>query len=69
MPKEIMGNTVYTLKEAAQIFGVTIRTMHNYIKDKRITGQKIGGIWYFTEETLQAFIRGDHRQGDGANIR
>ena len=69
MPKEIMGTTVYTLKEAAEIFGVTIRTMHNYIKDKRITGQKIGGIWYFTEETLQAFVRGDQRQGDGANIR
>jgi excisionase family DNA binding protein len=69
MPKEIMGNTVYTLKEAAQIFGVTIRTMHNYIKDKRITGQKIGGIWYFTEETLQAFVRGPQSHDAGGNIR
>ena len=69
MPKEIMGTTVYTLQEAAQLFGVTERTMRNYLKDKRITGQKIGGIWYFTEETLQAFVRGNHRQGDGAYIR
>jgi excisionase family DNA binding protein len=69
MPKEIMGTTVYTLQEAARIFGVTERTMRNYLKDKRITGQKIGGIWYFTEENLQAFLRGENHPAEGANIR
>lgn len=59
MPKEIMGTTLYTLKEAAELFGITQRTMFIYLKDKRIVGQKIGGKWYFTEETLKKFIRGD----------
>lgn len=59
MPKEIMGTTVYTIKEAAQALEVTERTMQNYIKNKRLFGQKIGGKWYFTEEVLKMFIEGD----------
>lgn len=60
MPKEIMGQTVYTIDEAAAEFGVTVRTMHKYIKSGRVQGQKIGGAWHFTEDALKAFVRGDN---------
>ncbi len=59
MPKELLGTTVYTVKELAELFEVTIRTVQIYIKDGKLKGQKIGGKWYFTEETLQAFVRGE----------
>ena len=69
MPREIMGTTVYTLKEAAEIFGVTERTMFLYLRDKRLTGQKIGGKWYFTEVTLKLFVRGDIGAALPPNLR
>ena len=66
MPKEIMGNTVYTVEETARLFNVTRRTIQSYIKEKKLQGQKIGGMWYFTEETLQAFVRGEQPRGERA---
>lgn len=59
MPKELLGTTVYTVKELAELFEVTVRTIQIYIADGKLKGQKIGGKWYFTEETLQAFVRGE----------
>ncbi|OQA07848.1 MAG: Helix-turn-helix domain protein [Firmicutes bacterium ADurb.Bin373] len=66
MPKEIMGNKVFTVEETAKLFNVTRRTIQSYIKDGKIKGQKIGGMWYFTEETLQAFVRGEQPRGERA---
>lgn len=58
MPKEILGEKLYDLKEVAALLGVTPRTMQNYIGDKRIQGQKIARKWVFTEDNLKAFIGG-----------
>lgn len=58
MPKVILGETMYTLQEVAELLSVTTRTMLNYMKNKRIVGQKIGGRWYYTEENVKAFLQG-----------
>ena len=66
MPKEIMGNKVFTVEETAKLFNVTRRTIQSYIKDGKIKGQKIGGMWYFTEDNLQAFVRGEQPRAEKA---
>lgn len=42
----------YTLNELAMITGLTTRTLRNYLKMNILNGEKIDGIWTFTEEDL-----------------
>lgn len=58
MPKVILGETMYTMQEVAEMLNVTTRTMITYTQNKRILGQKIGGRWYFTEDNLKDFLNG-----------
>lgn len=58
MPKEILGEVMYNIEEAADIIGVTPRTILNYIKQGRILGQKLGRRWYFSEERMKNFLQG-----------
>jgi len=58
MPREILGETLYNIKEVAELLKVSTRTITNYIHRKLIQGQKIGQRWYFTEDNLKAFIQG-----------
>lgn len=57
MPKEILGEKLYTLKEVAAILSVTPRTVQTYLKDKRILAQRIGRKWLFTEDNVRAFVQ------------
>ena len=66
MPKEIMGNKVFTVEETAKLFNVTRCTIQSYIKDGKIKGQKIGGMWYFTEDNLQTFVQGEQPRAEKA---
>lgn len=50
---------LYTLKQLAVMLKVTERTMHTYIKDGRLKGQKIGGTWQITQTNLEKFLNGD----------
>lgn len=59
MPKEILGVQLYTKQEAAQMLGVTLRTITNYTKDGRLKGQIIGGQRVYTVEELQKFLKGE----------
>lgn len=58
MPKVILGQTMYTMQEVADMLGVTTRTMITYTQNKRIQGQKIGGRWYYTEDNIKVFLQG-----------
>ena len=46
----------YTLNELATITGLTTRTLRNYLKSSILSGEKIDGIWQFTEEELSDFL-------------
>jgi excisionase family DNA binding protein len=50
---------LYTLKDLAKMLKVTERTLHTYIKDGKLKGQKIAGKWQISERNLQAFLNGD----------
>ena len=41
MPKEVLGEKLYTVEEVAEMIGVTKRTMTTYIQQGRLQGQKL----------------------------
>ena len=53
------GIKIYSLKELSEKLNVTQRTLHNYIKDGRLKGQKIGGKWQISESNLKKFINAE----------
>ena len=55
---EIDGIKVYTLAEVAKKLQLTERTLHTYIKQKKIKAVKIGGRWHISEENLKNFLNG-----------
>jgi len=50
---------MYTLKDLALQLKVTERTMHTYIKNGKLKGQKIGGRWQISESNLHKFLNGE----------
>lgn len=47
----------YTINDVAMMSGLSTRTIRNYIKAGILDGEKQDGIWYFTEEDFEAFLR------------
>ena len=62
MPKELLGEKLYTIPEVAEMLGVTTRTITTYISKKKLHGQKIAKRWYFAETNLKVFIHGKKPQ-------
>lgn len=50
---------LYNVKQVALLFGITERTVMNYLKNGRLKGAKIGGKWRFTKEEIERFARGE----------
>lgn len=46
----------YTTDEVAEMLGVTVRSVYNYIEDGRLKAYKIGWTWRFKEEDIEAFV-------------
>lgn len=46
----------YTLGHLSQITGLTDRTLRTYLKSGILEGEKISGVWHFTESQLDAFL-------------
>ena len=59
MPVEIMGFTLYSIKELSEILDVTVVTLRKYFRSGKMKAQKIGGKWYVTEENVKKFLGGD----------
>ena len=49
--------TGYSLKEAADVLGVTYRTAIGYVEQGRLKANKVGGKWNIDKADLEAFIR------------
>lgn len=56
MPKKVGDITVYNLKELSEKLSVTKLTLTNYIKEGKLVGRKLGGIWYVSEKSLEKFF-------------
>lgn len=46
----------YTTNEVAEILGVTVRTVYNYMADGKLKAYKIGWTWRFKEEDIEDFV-------------
>ena len=46
----------YNLNELAMISGFTTRSLRNFLKDGTLEGEKVEGVWQFTEEAVAAFM-------------
>ncbi len=54
-----LGNlTLYSVDELSKKLDVTKVTMRHYLKTGRMQGQKVGGKWFISETSLQAFFEG-----------
>jgi len=62
MPKDIAGETLYTIPELQEMLGLSDRTLRAYFREGRLKGRKIGKNWHITEEHLKAFLRGTERE-------
>lgn len=47
----------YTIGHIVQFSGLTDRTVRSYISSGILQGEKINGVWHFTEEQADAFMR------------
>lgn len=47
----------YCIAHIVQFTGLTDRTIRNYISNGILRGEKINGLWHFTPEAVDAFMR------------
>ena len=47
----------YNINSIVMISGLTDRTIRSYISSGILTGEKINGLWHFTPEQVEAFLR------------
>jgi excisionase family DNA binding protein len=69
--KEIFNEKHYTIKEVAEILGISNTTVQTYIKSNIFKAIKLAGKWYVTESTIKTFLdsAGVPRKGKNDNIR
>ncbi len=52
-----MSNDLYTIGHLTQFTGLTDRTVRTHLALGFLQGEKINGIWHFTPEQVDAYIR------------
>ena len=52
-----MEEELYLISHITLITGLSDRTIRNYIASGILKGEKINGIWHFTPEEVDAFIK------------
>ena len=52
-----MEENLYLISHLVLITGLSDRTIRNYIASGILKGEKINGIWHFTPEEVDAFIK------------
>ena len=60
---------VLTVKDLAEYWGVTTRTVYRLLKECNLPACRVGGQWRFEAESIEAWMqgRGDRmREGGGA---
>lgn len=58
MPIEIGEIILYTIKELSEKLELHPITLRSYIRNGKLKGQKVGGRWMITEESLKQFFAG-----------
>lgn len=53
----IMTKEVLSLKEAAEYLNFSETTMYRFLKEKKIPGCKVGGVWRFYIKRLEELFK------------
>jgi excisionase family DNA binding protein len=53
---------IYTNRDAAELFDVSVRTIQDWITDEKITARNLPGRGRFLSEDLEAFLAGSARK-------
>ncbi|MBQ3027834.1 MAG: MerR family transcriptional regulator [Lachnospiraceae bacterium] len=48
--------TWYTMNDISMMTGLTTRTLRNYLRQGLLNGEKVDGVWRFSEEEYEAFL-------------
>ncbi len=59
MKKNIDGN--YSLSKFAEVTGFTVRSIYNWIEDKKIDAKKVGGNWYIPKSEAERIVEEQHK--------
>lgn len=51
------SGTLYVLRHLMLFTGLSERTLRSYLASGLLQGEKINGLWHFTAEQVEAFIR------------
>ena len=61
-----MSEQLYSAEEAAQILGLQVRTVRNYVREGRLPGVRIGKQYRIARSALEAFAGGGPASGAGS---
>ncbi|HEX3802413.1 MAG TPA: helix-turn-helix domain-containing protein [Solirubrobacteraceae bacterium] len=59
-----MSEQLYSAEEAAQVLGLQVRTVRNYLREGRLPGVRIGKQYRISRADLEAFMGGGLARGD-----
>jgi excisionase family DNA binding protein len=62
----LIGDRLLTLREAAEVLRLSMRTVREYVQRGEIEGRIIGGRWRFRRADLDAFFANAPREWDFA---
>lgn len=57
--KEINGVKIFTLREVAELLGISYQTALKYVKQGRIPAAKAGNNYAITEQSLMRWLNGE----------
>jgi len=61
-----MADQLFSAEEAAQVLGLQVRTVRNYVREGRLPGVRIGKQYRIARADLEAFTAGLGARGGGA---
>lgn len=56
MPIKFESFTLYSILELSERMNITSATLRSYLKNGIITGRKVAGKWYISEEALKEYF-------------
>lgn len=66
MPSSTADNSIMTIGEVADYLKVTERTIYRLAGAKKISSFKVGGSWRFSKADIDAWIKKQSEQDQGA---
>jgi len=58
----VAGEVYYSVKDLVNLLSLTDLTIRNYLRRKKLKGQKVGKFWYVSKENLKTFLEGNKKK-------